>query len=75
MGCGVKDEKFYYFRFFLGLHEKSVYRGELSEKTGLGQFADLRGGLCKKEMDSVFEEGAGLLLQCTLCISNLEHTV
>ena len=68
MGCGVKDEKFYYFRFFLGLHEKSVYRGELSEKTGLGQFADLRGGFVKKRWTVFLRRGRG-------CYSNAHYAL
>ena len=40
------------------MHKKPIYRGELSEKGGLGQLADLRGGgrrVDKKEGDGVFE--------------------
>ena len=34
-----------------GIHKKPIYRGELPEKVGLGQFGNLRrgGGLGKKE--------------------------
>ena len=40
------------------------YREDLPEKEGLGQFADLRGGLAEKE-GVVFLRG-GLIPQCTL---------
>ena len=41
-----------------------IYREDLPEKGGLGQFADLRGGLAEKE-GVVFLRG-GLIPQCTL---------
>ena len=36
----VKDEKIEYFQ---GAYEKPIYRRELAEKGGLGQFTGLRG--------------------------------
>ena len=49
---------------FLGerRHKKAICRGNCL-KRGLGQFA---GGLAKKREDDVFEEGRGLIPQCTL---------
>ena len=49
-----------------GSHKKPIYiyREDLPEKGGLGQFADLRGGLAEKE-GVVFLRG-GLIPQCTL---------
>ena len=41
-----------------------IYREDLPEKGGLGQFADLRGGLAEKK-EVVFLRG-GLIPQCTL---------
>ena len=41
-----------------------IHRDDLPEKGGLGQFADLRGGLAQKE-GVVFLRG-GLIPQCTL---------
>ena len=54
---GVKDEKFYYQgslknQIFTGVTKTNS--GELP-KEGFGQFADLRGGLGKKEEGGVFE--------------------
>ena len=52
----------------MGGHEKSIQRGRLLKKWGrLGQFADLRGGVGKKEGSGVFDGGGGLIPQCTLC--------
>ena len=39
-----------------GVHKKPIYRGDLPEKGGLGQFADLRGESCWKIGGGVFEE-------------------
>ena len=40
------------------VHEKPIYSGELPKKDGgLRQFADLEGGLTKKEGGDVFERG------------------
>ena len=51
---------------FRGGFTKNQYIGGLSKEGGLGKFADLRGGLDKKERDGVFE---GVLIpQCTLRI-------
>ena len=43
--------------FQSGGFTKNQYRGGISQKGGLGQFADLNGGLDKKEGGGVFEEG------------------
>ena len=62
---GDKDEKFEYYWgslknliFRERFDEKPIYRGELPKKGGgrggLGQFADLKGGLDKKDGGSVF---------------------
>ena len=62
--------------FQRGIHEKPLYMGGegLQEKVGglggLGQFADLRGGLGKKEGGVVFWRGR-LIPQCTLCTAML----
>ena len=37
------------------IHEKPIHRGELPKKVGLGQTADLSGGLAKKSRVGVFE--------------------
>ena len=55
-GMGIKDKKILYILgvhwkiWFLGLvlKKKTIYRGECLKKGGLGEFADLRGGLVKK---------------------------
>ena len=60
----IKDEKLYYYggslknpTFRERIHEKPIHAGELSKKRGgLGQFADLKGGLGKKR-GGVFERG------------------
>ena len=39
-----------------GFTEKPIYRGELPEKGGLGQFADLRGA-CRRRGGSCFWGG------------------
>ena len=43
---------------------KNQYRGGIAQKGGLEQFADLKGGLDKKE--GVVFLGEGLIPQCTL---------
>ena len=58
---GDKDEKFEYYWgslknliFREGFDEKPIHRGELPKGGGgLGQFADLKGGLDKKDGGSV----------------------
>ena len=60
MGWGLRIKKLYIMGvhwkiWFLELvHKKTIYRGALSKKGGLGRFADLRGGLAKKASD-IFE--------------------
>ena len=42
----------------MGVHEKPIYSGELPKKDGgLREFADLEGGITKKEGGDVFERG------------------
>ena len=62
---GVKDEKFQYdevslknlvFRGREG-HEKSIHRGKLPKRKGLGQFADLRENFQEKRRGYVFDGG------------------
>ena len=45
---------------------ENQYRGGDCLKRGLGQFADLRRGLGKKKVVTVFEGGGGFIPQCTL---------
>ena len=51
----IKNQKFQYYGdslknpIFRGGSWKAMYRGKLPEKGGVGQFANLRGGVGKKE--------------------------
>ena len=50
-----------------GVHKNKNIEGALPKKGGgLGEFADLRVGLGKKERCSVFEGGGWLISQCTI---------
>ena len=49
------------------VHKKSDIEGGLPKKGRLGQFADLRRGLGKKEGDGVFD--GGLIPRCTIWIN------
>ena len=66
---GVKDGKFWYYgislknQIFRGwVNEKSKYRGDCLKRGGLGQFADLKGGMVKKKVWCFW---GGLIPQCT----------
>ena len=63
---------------FLGdvFHEKPIYRGELSKKRGLGQFAALRGGRAgKKEGGRCFWEGFDAPMHTMYSFSTLKVTL
>ena len=54
---GVKDGKFYYYAGWLknsifreGIHEKPIYRGELSRKRWAWTVCRFKGGLMKKRV-------------------------